>query len=135
MNARQLGALLTLLALSAPLGACEHKDSPTAPQNRPPVISSITVFPQTIGPGDSAIVFCDAFDPDGDSLFYDWTTDAHLKIKDAPLVVFLFGSRSPSQVFYYSSARAPLDTVRIGCTVRDNKSGNDVRTFYLYMHP
>ena len=50
-------------------------------ENRSPVILSLSVFPDVIGPSDSAIVICNAFDPDADTLVYDWITDGRLKIK------------------------------------------------------
>jgi hypothetical protein len=69
-----LRVLLLALVLGTSVGACECTRS-VEPANHNVAAQSLTVFPQTIGPGDSAIVTCYATDSDGDTLLYDWFSD------------------------------------------------------------
>jgi hypothetical protein len=124
---------VTLVALLlATVGAC-GANNPARPVNHNPITSSVVLFPEAIGPSDSAVVVCTATDPDGDSLLYDWIADRRLRIKDAPDGAFLFNSRSPSQIFYYNDS-APIDTAWIKCFTRDRRSGSDGRMVFLKLH-
>jgi hypothetical protein len=79
------------------------------------------------------LVVCNATDPDGDPLLYDWITDARLRIKDAPGKVYLFGSHSNTQRFYIGILSGPVDTGRVECTVRD-LDGDDQGHLYIFLH-
>jgi len=115
-----------LLALTASIGACGSDDPTQPPHNNDPTIISLTTFPNAIGPGDSAIVVCNAKDPDGDPLVYDWITDGRLKVKGAlPGETRLYNTVSNSQLFYYGLAAMPPDTAWILCYARDDKGGSD----------
>lgn len=70
-------------------------------------------------PGDSAVIVVSASDPDGDTVVFDWYADGRIRLKDAPLVVYRFGSPADSQVVYFEHAVAPVDTARIYYFVRD----------------
>ncbi len=82
------------------------------------------------------IVSCLASDADGDTLFYDWITDAHFVIKgNPPDDHHLYDSRSNTQVFirYYV---LPTDTVAwVQCIVRDHKGRSDGRVLVVRVHP
>jgi hypothetical protein len=87
-------------------------------ENRSPVMFSLTFFPEMIGPSDSVIVICNAMDPDGDTLVYDWITDARLRIKGSDIPV-LYHTRENSRIFY--PTQYAVDTVWIQCFARDVK--------------
>jgi hypothetical protein len=97
--------------------------------NQKPVIFSLTVFPDTIGPADSAIVICNAMDPDGDTLVYDWITDSRLRIKG--VIPFwetrLFNTFENSRIFYPNQDIFPFDTVWVQCFARDRKGKSDAQ--------
>ncbi len=61
-------ALVTLALMALPFSGC-------AAPNTPPEIVSLTSRSAVVAPGDSVLVECDATDPDGDELTYDWTSD------------------------------------------------------------
>lgn len=105
--------------------SCDDNPVDSKPENRRPVILSLTVFPEVIGPSDSAIVVCNAFDPDGDTLVYDWITDARLKIKGAlpPGDTRLFNTFENSRIFY--PTQQAIDTVWVQCFARDRKGKSD----------
>jgi hypothetical protein len=63
------------------LNGCNDNPVEVKSENRSPIIFSLIVFPDIIGPTDSAIVICNAIDPDGDTLVYDWITDGKSKDK------------------------------------------------------
>lgn len=134
MMSRPQLVLISLLACGAAIAGCSAKD-PTQPLNHNPVIHSITLFPQSIGPGDSAIVVCEASDRDGQTLVFDWLTDTALRIKGAPGLVYLYDSPSKSQIYYYGTPTTPTDTAWIECSVRDQIGGMDVVMFQLRLHP
>ncbi len=103
------------------------KDNPVnteKPENRSPVIFSLTVFPDVISPTDSAIVICNALDPNGDTLVYDWITDSRLKIKGAfANERSLYHTHENSRIFYPDWINTPIDTPWVQCIVRDFKGG------------
>ena len=56
------------------------KDDPVSPENRPPVIESITSSPSTsisnrLAGGSTVLITVIATDPDGDELFYKWEAE------------------------------------------------------------
>ena len=116
----------TLLLLLVILFTRSCKESnPVKPKNQSPVITSILVFPQTIEFTDSVLVVCNAMDPDGDTLVYDWITDARLMIKGTK-ERRLYHSSSNSRIFYPTEyTHRPKDTVWVQCIVRDVKGGAD----------
>ena len=115
-----------ILALGAGLAACGD-DDPVKPVNHAPVIQSLTAFPTALGPGDSTLVTCLAVDADGDSLLYDWVTDARLVIKgNDPTDHELYDSRSNTHVFYHGASSA-FDSAWVECNVHDSKAANAVR--------
>jgi hypothetical protein len=115
--------VLVALAAVVAIGACT--EYPTRPANRRPTISSITVFPQTLGPGDSTIVTVTASDPDGDTLLYDWFTDGRLILKNGS-EPYLYHTTSNSQVFYRSTTTPYADTAWIACSAHDGKGGGSL---------
>ena len=115
--------VLLALAVVAGVGACT--EYPTRPVDRRPAISSVVVFPNVLGQGDSALVTVIASDPDGDALVYDWETDSRLIIKgNRPGDGQLYNTFSNSHVFYRSTSPA-VDTAWVYCSVRDQKGGGD----------
>ena len=120
---------LVLLVLLLANFAC--KDNPVdsgKTENHSPVIFSVTVFPEVIGPTDSAIVICNAMDPDGDTLVYDWITDGRLNIKGAPYYAHEeYNTYENSQIFYPNSVSSPVDTAWVQCFARDRKGGSVAR--------
>jgi hypothetical protein len=112
------------------LFAC-HDANPVKPVNHNPVIQSLTVFPEVVGPLDSLVAFCDASDPDGDSLVYDWYTNPVITIKGAEYPSYaLFNTHVNSAVFYTPDPRlmtGPVDTAYVACAVRDGKGGQAVK--------
>jgi hypothetical protein len=121
------------LWLSVALGAC-GSDQVTKPENRPPVILSLGIFPAAIGLSDSAIVVCNATDPDADTLVYDWFTDARLTIKGArPGESFLYNTDNNSNVFY-PRLTTPPDTALIDCVARDQRGRSAHATVRLIIH-
>lgn len=43
------------------------------PENRAPIIRSLTAEPPVVNQGQDSVIGCDAFDPDGDEIRYVWT--------------------------------------------------------------
>jgi hypothetical protein len=116
---------LVALLFGATLGACDSA-KPLRPVNYDPVVRSLTVFPAIIAPGDSAIVVCEASDPDGDTLVFDWESDCRLLMKDAlgqPAVYFYNSHDNRIVVYAGSCANAPSDTGGVSCFVRDRRGG------------
>jgi hypothetical protein len=67
-------AALIALAIAIWLD-CGKDDKAMEPQNRPPVITSMTADPDTFYMGSSTTITVIASDPDGDALNYNW--EAH----------------------------------------------------------
>lgn len=128
---------LIILALISIISCNDNPVDSGKPKNRRPVISSVVIFPEVVGPGDSLIVICNASDPDGDSLVYDWysVSGPTVKIKGAHDGDWaLYNTYQNSQIFYAPESRfvrAPLDTFGLQCAARDGKGGMDVSKWTL----
>jgi|SRR5690554_4397818 hypothetical protein len=123
-------ALVTFVLLN--ISSCDDNPVDNQPENRSPVIFSLTVFPKIVKPNDSLIVICNVIDPDGDTLVYDWYTTGVVRIKGLHSwdCCALYNSYENSQIFYAPDSQfvsAPQDTFRIECAVRDGKGGGDVK--------
>jgi hypothetical protein len=93
-------------------------------------VLSLTAFPTTIGPGDSAIVVCLATDPEGDTLVYDWTSDCRLIKKGGPGELTLYNSDDHALIVYPGACNsAPVDTGWVACEVRDRRGGGTYAGF------
>jgi hypothetical protein len=89
-----------------------------------------------MGPADSTVVVCAAYDPDGDRLVYDWITDARLKIKGNPPNYYrYFNAFSDSMTFYPGPAMVyPTDTAWVQCFARDGRGMSDARIINILVH-
>ncbi len=84
------------------------------PSNNSPVIESLSATPSLIFRSQIATITCNASDPDGDPLEYQWSaTGGTILIQGVP------GPIIPWQ------APATPDTFTISCRVRDNKGATD----------
>ena len=112
------------VALPVFLVACDIS-TPLQPVNHSPEVRALSVFPATIGLGDSAIVTCEATDADGDTVVYDWSSDCRmLKKGDNFGYLTLYNRLDHSLVVYATPCnRAPLDTGWVSCEVRDGRGG------------
>lgn len=124
LSVRSLCAGAALLAIGVIAASCDP-ELPIQPVNRSPVVRSLTVFPAVIGPGDSAIVICEAIDPDGDTLYFDWSSDCRLSMSSPRNHGgTVFSERSGRMVVRAGTcATAPLDTGFVSCHVRDGRGG------------
>ncbi len=112
-----------------------NKKSPVQPENHKPEILSLKVFPEVVKPSDSLIVICEAIDPDGDTLVYDWSTDGVVRIKGTNDFT-LYHTSENTRVFYApdsSYVTAPLDSFEIWCHVRDVKGGSASGLVFFYV--
>lgn len=101
-------------------------ETPLQPVNHSPVAHSLTAFPTTIGPGDSAVVVCMATDADGDTVVFDWSSDCRLVKQGQYRQELTSYSRGPTLVVYAGTcAKVPLDTGWVSCEVRDRRGGGD----------
>ena len=101
---------------------CE--DDPVKPENNQPIIKSLTAFPNVIGLQDSVIIICNAYDPDSDTLVYDWRTDGRARIKDGQADgYFLYHTFENSRIVYPRESLTPPDTCWVKCFARDVKGG------------
>jgi hypothetical protein len=128
-------ALATLLTglVAVGLGACDDKNPVIPPQDQDPVIDSVRVFPTSIGRADSVVVICNATDPDGDPLVYDWETDGRLTIKGSASP-YRYNTFSNAQIFYPNVVNSPLDTAWVECSARDRRGGSDARVIRFEIH-
>jgi hypothetical protein len=94
---------------------------PLEPGNRSPVVQSLIAFPATITLGDSAVVVCQATDPDGDQVVFDWSSDCRLIMEGGQVLIYNRGSTLV--VYPGTCANAPLDTGWVRCHVRDRRGG------------
>ena len=125
-NMKQLIIPMAILLLNI---NCDDNPVDVKHENRNPVILSLTVFPDTINPSDSAIVICNAMDPDGDTLVYDWYTDGKSRIKGAPSYQdwILYNTfENWCTIFPKNLNNKPIDTLWIECQARDGKGGGSI---------
>ena len=126
--------LILLVYMLLTIIGCEDNSTDTKKsENHSPTILSLLVFPDIVGSQDSVIVICNAFDPDGDTLVYDWISDAKLRIKGAnpPSDSRLFNTFEDSRIFY--PTQRAIDTVWVQCFARDRKgkSINEIVRFLV----
>lgn len=103
-------------------------------ENNAPIIFSLTAFPEVIEPADSVIIICNAMDPDGDTLVYDWITDGRVKIKGAnDFDHFLYNTYENSRIVYPKNLNLLPDTLWVQCFARDvkGKSANSIVLFIV----
>jgi len=118
-------AIAGALALAACVAACSTT-TPLEPvhPNQDPVVQSLTAFPTTLAPGDSAIVVCSVTDADGDRLQFGWSSDCRLLKKGNVLGSETLYNASRSLVVYAGKCnKAPVDTGWVTCEVWDDKGG------------
>jgi hypothetical protein len=77
-RSNKLKIAMALMALAIALWLNCGKDKPTNPQNRAPVITSITAEPDTFAMESSSTITVTASDPDGDGLNYSWESRGEL---------------------------------------------------------
>jgi len=119
----RLPALIVGACLSA--AGC-GTEIPLQPVNHSPVALSLSAFPTTIGPGDSAIVICTATDADGDTIVFDWSSDCRLIKQGQYRDQFtLYNQRNTLVVYAGSCAKSPLDTGWVSCSAYDGRGGGD----------
>lgn len=135
-------AAIAMLAASLPGAGCGQGSGSTQPDpnawlrgNHAPVITALVAAPDTIGPSDSTIVMCTASDPDGDSLVYDWETDARLDIKGTPTWNKYYNNQLvPQQTFYNANLSNPInDSAWVYCSVRDPRGGGSGRHVFIIL--
>lgn len=105
-------------------------------RNHPPVVDSLVATPDSIGPSDSTVVHCYAHDPDGDSLRFDWQTDARLRIPGQPSYssTYLNNQPSPSLAFYNTNLPNPInDSAWVDVLVEDRKGGAAEREVFIIL--
>jgi hypothetical protein len=119
-----------LLILLFGFSNCDN-ESPTQPQNKSPQILSLDVFPNILRLSDTAIVICEAIDPDGDTLGYDWITDGRIRIKGYNHS-WLYHTYENTRVFYPTqNVNLPQDTLWVQCFARDVKGGSEAGLCFL----
>lgn len=132
---KQTRIVVTLILLG--MIGCSDNPVEARKTNRNPVMLSLTVFPEVVGPSDSLIVVCDAIDPDGDSLVYDWYTSGVVRIKGGtPNNPALYNTSENYRVFYAPDSLhvfGSLDTFWVECAARDRIGGQDTRTVIFFV--
>ena len=136
---RSTVAGIGLLLLAAMWGCERPPTQPLAPVRHAAVITALIAVPDTLGPSDSTVVTCTATDADGDTLVYDWHTDARLHIPGNPSSDdALFNQLSPSCVFYNTNLSNPInDSAWVYCEVRALHGGSGVtgRQVFIRLRP
>lgn len=129
---KTLICIIVVLVLSIQTGCKDNPANSGKPQNHNPVILSVVLFPEVVAPSDSLIVICNAADPDGDTLVYDWysLSGSIIRIKGAPHPgqTAVYNTHQNSQIFYAPDSQyvaAPQDTFVLACAVRDLRGGGD----------
>ena len=127
--------LLPLVIVLVGMTGCLIENTTQVKQNQLPEIISLSVFPEYLASTDSAIVICEALDPDGDTLVYDWFTDSRLRIKGTTETDFdLYHTSEKSRIFYPRNLRNVFpDTLHVTCTVRDVKGGSSSKMVLFYL--
>ena len=118
---KRLKLIFVLFILLLSNNGCN--DNPAIPEDQRPIILSLTIFPQIIAMGDSAIVVCNAMDPDADTLVYDWISDGRVRIKGIPTYDHSEYNTFENYLTIYPThvATAPYDTLWVQCFARDRK--------------
>ncbi len=100
---------LAAIVLVVPLSAChdDKKDNPTKPIGQKPVITSVGSDASEVLVGGYTSVYCDAYDPDGDSLDYIWSA-----------IYGTFPEGNRGAVVRWVAPSSPY-TVVLTCTVTD----------------
>jgi hypothetical protein len=88
-----------------------------APTNRPPVIASLEAEPENVIPLGSCQITCNATDPDGDALSYEWTATGGNIIGTGAVVNW--------------TAPQEVGTYNITVVVKDGYGGEDTRSVPL----
>ena len=124
-------SLFCLVVLS---GGCKDQTT-NAPINHSPVITSIYAFPSHVQSSDSFIVVCSAYEPDGDSIFYDWFCSNGTAIQGAPPGSWsLYNTRENKRIFYApDSSHNTDDSLRIGVELRDGKGSGTSGGIFVHL--
>lgn len=129
-NRRLALSIISTLSLAALSGACGNGIS-IAPVNNDPVITSVHAFPSLVAPSDSFAVVCSAYEPDGDPLYYDWSSTAGKVQGSSDLSpLYLPHTTQNVRVFYAPDLPGAPEAVRVDVTVRDGK-GNSAGAYLL----
>lgn len=126
---------IALLVVSC---GCGNTQWPTlAAHNHSPVVHGLSAFPDTIVPSDSTVVTCSATDADGDTLVYDWKTDARLNIAGTPTWNKQLNAQlSPQHTFSNADLPNPInDSAWVYCLVRDRRGGGADREVFIVLEP
>ncbi len=116
----RLVLVLTILGVAALFSnACgkEPEKVDRIPDNRIPVILSVSGDPASLAPGDSATITSVASDPDGDSLSYNWSTTG--------------GSLSGTGDVVTWTAPEVAGTYSISVTVDDGRGGTADKSYTI----
>ena len=103
------------------------KNQTTQSVNRDPVISAFVASTNQIQLPDTFTVTCNAYDPDGDSLLFNWGCSGFLAMQGAPETepYVLENSKHRTVTFYSPSALVePADSITISCGAMDGKGGS-----------
>lgn len=69
--------LLSLVVIVLAFVGCEGDQGPAGPSglnpDSPPIITAIVAAPDSVGTGESTVLFVSAYDPNGDPMTYQWT--------------------------------------------------------------
>lgn len=126
---------LSAILLTVLIACGCHAQRGVEPVNRRPVITGLTALPDTLNPSDSCIVFCEARDPDGDTLVYDWRTDARLTLEGDPLHEGeVFATRSNTHKVFNANLANPInDSAWVQCFAHDRRGLSDNRFIYVLL--
>jgi hypothetical protein len=130
---RKMKHLLIIAFILLNIFGCD--ENPVKPENGKPVITSLIIFPDVVGPSDSAIIVISAFDPDGDTLVYDWETDSRVKLHGAiGSATWLYNAHENFQVIYPTGYNnQDIDTLWVQCYARDGKGKSDSKVIrFIY---
>lgn len=86
---------------------------------------------------DSAVVICEAMDPDADTLVYDWLTSGSVRLQ-TPLGRDVEETNTyPNFQVVYPDTTAihnPIDTAWVQCSARDRRGKSATMLVYLTIH-
>ncbi|MBU0701808.1 hypothetical protein KKE26_11060, partial [bacterium] len=77
--------------------------------NQSPVINNLTANPTDVAPTGTSTITCTAYDPNGDTLTYTWTSGTGTILGNSSLLAWI--------------APQPVGTYTVSCQVSDNKGG------------